>query len=422
MDMTLRAGSLFSGGGLMDYAVEQSGFRVAWQAEIDSDASDILHYHWPEVPNYGDITAVDPHRLAAVDLIFGGSPCQSFSSAGQREGLDGESGLFWEFLRIADSQPRAWILWENVPNVLSIDDGKTFALILWGFTGYWPQVPADGWRNSGICTGPKRTIAWRVLDAEYFGVPQKRYRIFIVGHPVDRTDCVEILFEPDSLSGNSASSTKTRQVAPSLLAKGPGVSRTGGSDLKFVGATLAAERDRIISIQLAHTAATNFLWDDVACTLDTGGSIAVYAPRTARTLTAGGKTSGRRREDDDNIVFAQSRDGSIALGGDGSGGIAKPLMASQGTEMQNYILPTSDDAMADEMLPMPRRLLPIEAERLQGIPDDWTRWRPNGQTLSDTARYRICGNGIAVPVVTWIAQRIQQAIDRKAISQETEVI
>lgn len=128
MTQALIAGSLFSGGGLMDYALEQAGFTVAWQAENDRDASKVLGHHWPEVTNYDDVTQIDTNPLSPVEMVAGGSPCQSFSFSGHRAGLAGASGLFWEFLRIADSQPRAWVLWENVPGVLSIDHGETFAL------------------------------------------------------------------------------------------------------------------------------------------------------------------------------------------------------------------------------------------------------------------------------------------------------
>lgn len=302
MTQALIAGSLFSGGGLMDYALEQAGFTVAWQAENDRDASKVLGHHWPEVTNYDDVTQVDTNPLSPVEMVAGGSPCQSFSFSGHRAGLAGASGLFWEFLRIADSQPRAWVLWENVPGVLSIDHGETFALILWGFSGFYPQVPAGGWRYSGFCVGPKRVVSWRVLDAQYFGIPQRRRRIFLVGHPVGRGDCAEILFEPGSLPGDSASSRPERQVTPTLLASGAGTARTGGvSEADFLVAEASGDDD-IWSIQLAHTSNRLSIGTHVAQTLDTNGSLAIAIPDVAATLTAGGTTAGRRREDDSNLV------------------------------------------------------------------------------------------------------------------------
>lgn len=444
MARTLKVGSLFSGGGLMDYALEHAGFTVAWQAEIDRDAVKVLGRHWPEGINYGDVTQVDTNQLSPVDLVAGGSPCQSFSFSGHRQGLAGESGLFWEFLRIADSQTRAWVLWENVPGVLSIDHGNTFALILWGFTGFYPQVPAGGWRNSGFCAGPKRIISWRVLDAEYFGVPQRRRRIFLVGHPVGRGDCAEILFEPDSLSGNSASGGQARQVTPTLLASGAGTARAAGVSANGFLVADESPDDAVWSVQLAHTIRTDVRMETTP-TLDTNGSLAMIVPNVAATITAGGRSAGRRREDDVNLIvtatsdeeqpealaWTQNQQNQVRfIGGDGQR--AATIAAQPGAKQQTYLLTNSWATVGDDLSPTlqaqssdqncvitsyaARRLLPVEAERLQGIEDDWTRWDADGRELPDTARYRICGNGVAVPVVAWIARRIARAMAGEAVN------
>lgn len=121
----MKVGSLFSGIGGIDLAFERAGFDVAWQVEWNRDAQSVLRRRWPEVPLYGDITEVATDCLSAVDIICGGSPCQSFSVAGSRQGLDGASGLFWHFIRVADSQPDAMVLWENVPVCCPPNTGAT---------------------------------------------------------------------------------------------------------------------------------------------------------------------------------------------------------------------------------------------------------------------------------------------------------
>ncbi|MCL6562582.1 MAG: DNA cytosine methyltransferase [Firmicutes bacterium] len=201
--MPVRIGSCFSGLGGIDLAFQLAGAEIAWQIEIDPAARDVLARHWPEVPRYEDITRVDPSELDPVDVIVGGSPCQDLSTAGRREGLAGEqSRLFFDFVRLADHFPRAVVVWENVPGALSSNDGEDFAAVLREITGHWPGVPAGGWRGAGFCWGPKRLAVWRVLDAQHFGVPQRRRRIFLVAGPRTGPDPLAVLFEPGGVPGD----------------------------------------------------------------------------------------------------------------------------------------------------------------------------------------------------------------------------
>ena len=388
----MKIGSLFSGIGGIDLAFERAGFTVAWQVEWNKGAQSVLRQHWSEVPLYGDITEVATDCLSAVDVVCGGSPCQSFSVAGSRAGLDGASGLFWHFIRVADSQPDAMVLWENVPGVLSSQHGHDFALILWAFTGYYPEVPAGGWRNSGVCVGPKRRVAWGVLDAQYFGVPQRRRRVFLVGDSGGGGNPLEILFESESLRGHPPTRRKAGQIAPSLLASGAGANRPTG---------IGSEADFCIP---------------VADTLTAGSA-----------CSAGVNPPGRRREDDSNLVVSTVDVRNMVLGADISG----TLQAKEnGGYSLNYINPVlvnttanalTTDAWADRngeearltavaVGMAVRRLMPIETERLQGLPDDWTRYDADGKELSDSARYRLVGNSVAVPVVAWIARRMANAV------------
>lgn len=179
--------SLFSGAGGLDLGLEAAGMDVVAFCEIEPKAQSILRRHWPDIPVYSDVKDVTREQLdhdgvPHPDIVAGGSPCQDLSVAGRRGGLDGSrSGLFWEQCRIADEY-EADILWENVVGALSSNNGADFAAVLWGITGALVELPnGKKWAKSGFIVGPKRTAIWRVLDAQHFGVPQRRRRVYVVG-------------------------------------------------------------------------------------------------------------------------------------------------------------------------------------------------------------------------------------------------
>jgi len=179
--------SLFSGAGGLDLGLERAGMEVVALCEIDPKAKMVLRKHWPDLTIYNDVREVTRERLIAdgiehPDIVAGGSPCQDLSVAGRRKGLDGSrSGLFWEQCRIAD-ELGADIFWENVPGALSSNSGADFAAVLWGVTGALVELsPKQKWAKSGVLVGPKRTAIWRVADAQRFGVPQRRRRVYVVG-------------------------------------------------------------------------------------------------------------------------------------------------------------------------------------------------------------------------------------------------
>jgi DNA (cytosine-5)-methyltransferase 1 len=164
--VTLTFGSLFTGVGGFDLGLERAGLRCLWQVEVDRPARSVLARHWPGVPRHEDVRAVGRHNLAPADVVCGGFPCQDLSTAGRRGGLKGErSGLFWEMVRVTDELRPRFLVWENVPGLLSSDSGRDFARVLRGLAdiGYFG--------------------AWRVLDARHFGVPQRRRRVFGVFAP-----------------------------------------------------------------------------------------------------------------------------------------------------------------------------------------------------------------------------------------------
>jgi DNA (cytosine-5)-methyltransferase 1 len=182
----MRLGGLFSGVGGFELAWTQLGHEVAWMCEIDKSARKVLEARFPGVPIYEDVEQLDPAEVEAVDVLTGGSPCQGFSVAGSRSGLEhGESRLFADYIRIMEglaARGLKWALWENVPGVLSIqnDDGEhTYEHVVAALVGATEPVRlGQGRWNTGLADGGGRAVAWRVLDSRYFGVAQRRRRVF----------------------------------------------------------------------------------------------------------------------------------------------------------------------------------------------------------------------------------------------------
>lgn len=210
--MTLTVGSTFSGIGGFDLGLQLAGWHVRWQIENDKFCNKILKRHWPEVTRFGDITTVDPGVLERVDLICGGFPCQDVSVAGNRAGLVGErSGLWFDYLRLVAALRPPWVLIENVPGLLSSNEGQDFQVILEGLAqcGYG--------------------VAWRILDSQYFGVPQRRRRVFFVGR-LGRPCPPEVLFDPESLSRDSTKGGRAAKDVAGTLAPGANGSGFNGRD------------------------------------------------------------------------------------------------------------------------------------------------------------------------------------------------
>lgn len=201
------------------------GFTPLAFSEIEPFPMAVLASHFPDVPNLGDLTKADFSQFKGqADILVGGTPCQSYSIAGMRKGLSDERGnLTLKFVEIADAIEPSFIVWENVPGVLSIQD-NAFGCLLGGLAGCdGPLEPPGGrWTDAGYVSGPKRTIAWRVLDAQYFGLAQRRRRVFVVGCPREGADPAEILFEWESLRRDSPPVRKTRQNIASTLKNGSG--------------------------------------------------------------------------------------------------------------------------------------------------------------------------------------------------------
>ena len=217
----LTLGSLFDGLGGWLLAAKENGIRPIWSSEIDDFPMAVSKYHFPEVQQLGDITKLDGAELPPVDIICAGSPCQDLSIAGKREGLAGErSGLFRKAIDIVRGMRKAtngeypkWFVWENVPGAFSSNKGHDFRAVLEEITETDIPMPDSGrWSKGGLVRSPKCNVAWRTLDAQYWGVPQRRARIFLIaGFGADSRP--EVLFEPESLFRNTEESQDKRKSA-----------------------------------------------------------------------------------------------------------------------------------------------------------------------------------------------------------------
>jgi DNA (cytosine-5)-methyltransferase 1 len=361
--------SLFSGVGGMDLGLERAGHTIVAMCEIDKHARSILAHHWPDVPIHTDVTELDGKQYAGrIDLVAGGSPCQDLSVAGQRKGLDGaRSGLFWHQCRIADQSAARWVLWENVPGALSSNQGADFAAVLWGLTGTHPRVPDGGWNTCGVVVGPKRWAVWRLLDAQWFGVAQRRRRVFVVAGA--GTECrPEILFESEGMFGRVAPSrTPGEEIAATLGGGTPGGGPKPDTDrMTFVKVIRSGARDE-------HGELPPEVWDH-RTTSPTLNQFDNNHETRATVLTVYGRTQ-----------FANYSEGPVTL---------NASMVKR---------PYENMAVNDTAV---RRLTPIECERLMGWPDNWTHTTADGKQQADSHRYRQIGNGVATPVAQWIGNRL----------------
>jgi len=345
-------GSLFSGIGGFDLGLDRAGMHCAWQVEIDKHCNTILENHWPEVERYGDIKEVKD--LRRVDFVCGGFPCQDLSVAGKRSGLAGErSGLFFEFMRILSEITPQWVLIENVPGLLSSNEGRDMGTVIGELAerGY-------GW-------------AYRVLDAQYFGVAQRRRRVFIVGCLGDGRSAAEVLFEQESVSGDSPPSREEGKE----LAKDVAVSLREGEGQRGLTVAHALARGSVSS---------GYRYDPNGEELIVSGALGV---RTCRSVGAQDAACGHL------LAIAQNQRGELR-----TSKVHPQLTCGGGKPGQGY--PAVQIGMAA------RKLTPVECERLQGFPDGWT------EGCSDSARYRMLGNAVAVPVAEWIGMRIQALHNR----------
>lgn len=259
----LTYGSVCSGIEAASVAWEPLGWKPAWFSEIEAFPSAVLAHHWPDVPNLGDMLAlpsrVDKGEIVAPDVLVGGTPCQAFSVAGNRESLaDARGGLTLAYVELADAidrqrardgQDPCIIVWENVPGVLSTKD-NAFGCFLAGLAGEDVPLlpPGKRWTNAGLVLGPKRAVAWRILDAQYFGLAQRRRRVFVVASARDGFDPSAVLLEFEGVRRDSAPRREAGQDAPGNA--GPGA--TGASWPAEVASTLNAAFGSKLGLEDQH--------------------------------------------------------------------------------------------------------------------------------------------------------------------------
>jgi DNA (cytosine-5)-methyltransferase 1 len=354
--------SLFSGVGGFDLGLERAGWRCVAQVEWDQQCQAVLAHHWPDVPRWSDVADVSGYELPPADVVAFGSPCQDLSVAGKRAGFidGGRSNLFFQAIRIIKEmrhatgsvQPR-FVIWENVVGALSSNQGDDFAAVL------------DALAEVGAVD-----IGWRVLDARWFGVPQRRRRVFVVADLAGR--CAgAVSTEPEGVRWDS----------DPCGASGPSAAGSVGAGVADGGGVTATH---------THTHTVSALTRG----LGSGGPDAAHACAgwlVSERAGGGGTVAGvEGRAADDRHRRSDLGGGAVTGGGKPGSGFAA---ARQGTVI--------------------RRLTPLECERLMGWPDDHTRWRADGTEVSDSARYRMCGNGVASPVAHYVAACINQALEQE---------
>ncbi|HEI8709526.1 TPA: Dam family site-specific DNA-(adenine-N6)-methyltransferase [Citrobacter freundii] len=452
----MKYGSVCSGIEAASKAWEPLGWKPAWFSEIEPFPSAVLAHHWPEVTNLGDMTqisdAVRTGNVEAPDVLVGGTPCQAFSIAGLREGLSDDRGqLTLSYVELANAidakrrergEPESIIVWENVPGVLSSKD-NAFGCFLAGLAGESSELqPAGGkWTHAGCVSGPERVIAWRVLDAQFFGVAQRRRRVFVVASARKGFDPAAVLFELDSVRRDSA----PRRESQPEIARNAGERTKVGShwdnpanphttlnqsnNIGGIGASnqeLFSQRGSGI-ISMAHgQAGAEIKTDDSAPTLTCNHEdpVTAYGFKGGQGAKAGG--IGFAEEQSPTLTSASSGTNlapaiCIQHASIGRHDAAGP----QGKGYQEDVAFTQDSRSSADVVQygmQVRRLTPIECERLQGFPDNHTLicWRgKDADECPDGPRYKAIGNSMSVPVMRWIGERIAAAMPVEKTAQRT---
>lgn len=539
---TLTLGSLFDGIAGFPLAAAQNGIKTVWASEIIDDCVDIVKKHFPDIEHLGDITKIDGGKIPPVDIISFGSPCQNLSTAGNQKGLEGEkSQLFFEAIRIIYEMRGAtngkypkYIIWENVAGAFSSNKGQDFRRVLEEITKtYIPMPNSRKWATSGMVRSSAGSTAWRQMDAQYWGVPQRRKRIYLV-HDFSGERAPEILFECESVLGyTSQGRTEGKNTArgagkgietadrgfaagfaplnsgkasgigyeegksPTLTKNPPAtvytfagnaIGRTGknggnqlgiGQDVSY---TLTAADRHAVAVPEAFRLSSFGGFAKGVGTLrasggDNGGGSETMIveknlqfaeayqhhgyrmSKTANTMTAGANSSVRGDTSfviENDVVcfddFVKNEDGRywacICKDCVKKHGISETLLddAGQGmcsvagcqNEADYYIdFPPVEEPgekqgiwkVARDLLRNAvrfiryrvRRLIPLECERLDGFPDDWTRYGASGKEMSDTTRYEALGNSIAVPCADRVFAGIVAVEEERNKDGEKEV-
>lgn len=454
--MTLRVLELFAGAGGMALGFHRAGLEPVALAEWDPHAQCVLRHRFPEVPLYGDVRDVNGREIVTrhgrVDLVSFGAPCQDLSVAGKRAGLDGDrSSLFHEGIRLWEETGATYALYENVCGALSSHQGADFARVLSAFVGRAVSVPVRGWggrAKGGLVSGPAGVAAWRVLDAQYFGVPQRRRRVFVLGARPGGVRPEFVLLEPDGVCWDPAAGGEAGEGVAGAIAGGAG---TGGVN---VLGTLTARMCISIGARDVEEGVIQ-VQDEVVGALDTE---CWYTKATFQSVVSGHVVTDRA----EGVVFAHdcppckdcgepwcnahrahyadcpcvgpTQEERIVVPALPASGAGTARTGNERTEAELVVVqkavafhptqtgladegiaPTLKTDLSHQMGPVvapgrPRRLMPVECERLMGWPDDHTLVPdPRGKPMADSHRYKMCGNGVVAHVAEWIGRRLIQA-------------
>lgn len=505
----MKFGSVCSGIEAASVAWHPLGWTAAWLSEIEPFPCAVLKHHYPDVPNHGDMTLLPEKILSgqveAPDLFCGGTPCQAFSVAGLRNSLDDARGnLSLTFVGIANAidhvrslrgDAPAIVFWENVPGVLNTKD-NAFGCFLGALAGESDPIKPPGggesrWTNAGCVFGPQRTVAWRVLDAQYFGVAQRRRRVFVVASARDDINPTEILFEFEGVRRDTPQSRKAGERIAPCVTNGPPFSRTGNerveaeAEAMVIGAldtecggtkmnhqTIAsghifpvnksAEATWWNGGQIASTITTRSADQDMPdkanfqavlqplsydmkqhhnpqpsdtvqlttsnCATVRGDTpliqpIPIHDQATRHAGKNGDKTMGKGnglgigQPGDSMNTLTKGDHHAVAYNiSPGKGELKDDIHVTDAHVSKTIDASASNPAMhqggsAIVQAMAVRRLTPVECERLQGFPDNYSNipWRKAAES-PDGPRYKALGNSWAVPVVAWIGQRIQNQI------------
>jgi DNA (cytosine-5)-methyltransferase 1 len=458
----LTYGSLFAGVGGFDLGFDSAGWECKFQVEWDKNCQEVLQRNWPDTLKYTDVRDVDGADLTPVDLISFGSPCQDLSVAGKRSGLDGDrSGLFFEGIRIikemrdaTNGQYPKWAIWENVPGALTSNKGEDFGEVL----NQMANIGALG-------------IEWHILDAQWFGVAQRRRRIFVIAcwdSSAIRRSNGKILSVPEDSNGDIKKRRKKGKSNPRAFETGIDgpiwYGKTGFSKYEEGGVSLSSSDHKrpdmnfilepFVKTKRAQNNEDSESWisGNVSPTLNafdnTGearATVLVFQPGVMVRQGYGVSedlvpTLRAEHHNGDNMPHIMVLDGTrvddIRIYEDGivptlkhrmgTGGGQVPVLAYDGynnkiTEDTYRTIRTGIDSADHIAIPVDekkfilRRLTPIECERLMGFPDNHTAFDRNGKKIADTNRYKMCGNAIASPVSHWIGVQLKNLIEREDI-------
>lgn len=451
--------SVCSGIEAASVAFHPPGWKALAFSEIEAFPRSVLAHHYPDVPLHGDFTALkDEPWIVDADMLCGGTPCQAFSVAGNRQSLaDDRGNLTLQFVLLANAidavrraagREPAWILWENVPGVLSTND-NAFGAFLGGLVGRDAAIPEpeDGWTRAGVVDGPTRCAAWRVLDAQHFGLAQRRQRVFVLARGgAGRWAAADALLPIiKSSEWHPAPGRGKGEVAPTIPARSTGGGGLGtdfdcdGGLIPRVAGTLKAcagksgtpngaeEADRLIPVVMAHGQANAEVVNDGSPSLTCNHEAPILV-RMREGKEGGGK--GPLVSEDRSLTLATANDQVLAYRD-----TADTLTAAYGTNWNGNASADNGSLFAQHGMQV-RRLTPIETSRLQGFPDTYCHiptgkrrkipadeaaylqghglncWQDGEQWFTDTAAdgpiYKAHGNSWAVNCVRWIGEQIER--------------